>query len=194
MKWFSKINRGVILTAVILIGVIIYLVSLSVMQSGDKAPIEKVCKDYIASYNKYQLLPKVGNAEKPAMSQDELNVFFGELENELKPYFLGNTGDTVIKNMKENLKNQAKGIDVVHKYEKEVISINNITFNKATAVVNLTTHTTFDGPSHNLYKGDGSMPTKREEKSGDTRDEIRLAKENGKWYITSAYLLTSDKG
>lgn len=58
MKILRKINKGLILTIIVLLVLIIYLVNLEVKRNAEKPKIEQVCNEYIELMNKYASMPK----------------------------------------------------------------------------------------------------------------------------------------
>lgn len=58
MKLLKKINKGVVLTVIVLLVLIIYIVTLEIKRNSEKPNIEEACKDYIELINKYAVLPE----------------------------------------------------------------------------------------------------------------------------------------
>ena len=52
MKFLKKINKGLVLTILVLLGLIIYLINVEVTRNKVKPEIEKICKEYIDEYLK----------------------------------------------------------------------------------------------------------------------------------------------
>jgi len=58
MKFLSKINKGLVLTIIVLIILSIYLANIEIKRKSAKPEIEKVVKEYIALTNEYAVLPE----------------------------------------------------------------------------------------------------------------------------------------
>lgn len=56
MKYLRKINKGLILTILVIAILSIYLVSVEAKRNAAKSEIEKVVKEYIQLVNKYAVL------------------------------------------------------------------------------------------------------------------------------------------
>ena len=57
MKFLKKINKGCILTLIVLVGLICYIVNLEVGRNKEKGAIQEACINYLTFENKYTLLP-----------------------------------------------------------------------------------------------------------------------------------------
>lgn len=58
MKLLKKINKGLVLTVIVLLALIIYIVTVEISRNKEKPNIEAACKNYIETINKYAVLPE----------------------------------------------------------------------------------------------------------------------------------------
>ncbi len=58
MKLLKKINKGLVLTVIVLVALIIYIVTVEISRNNEKPNIETACKNYIETINKYSTYPE----------------------------------------------------------------------------------------------------------------------------------------
>lgn len=90
MKILKKINKGFILTVIVLVALSIYLINLEKQREADKKEIEEVCEQYIEFTNKYVVLPEEYQKLTQQISDTELNKYKEELETKLKEQMIDN--------------------------------------------------------------------------------------------------------
>ena len=90
MKILRKINKGFILTVIVLVVLSIYLINLEKQRETDKKEIEKACEQYIEFTNKYVVLPEENQKLTQQISDTELNKYKEELEAKLKEQMIDN--------------------------------------------------------------------------------------------------------
>lgn len=81
MKALKKINKGLILTVIVLVILIIYLVGVESRRNAEKPHIETAVKDYIELFDKYAVLPEENQKIYYEVLSDKK---FEELENSEK--------------------------------------------------------------------------------------------------------------
>ncbi|MFA7204769.1 hypothetical protein EOM86_01980 [Candidatus Nomurabacteria bacterium] len=181
MKWFSKINRGAILTAAVLLCVVIYLVVLSITQKASVPELKKICEAYIELDVKYSMLPSEQRKSTPDITDDQLDEYINEMENELSVFYpSGEQYSEFALNAKSALlKKQAAGQSVTTEYAKEIIRYQNFVFKDDTVTVTLLTETSIEraGQSEKDIYAAGKM---------EMTDSIILMKFNGQWKIIHA--------
>lgn len=146
MKWFSKINRGVILTVIVITGVVIYLVSLSISQSRSIPELKKLTEEYIQLDVKYAMLPEEYRNETPDITKDELDSFIQEMEEKLSVFYPDEEqySEFAVKNIAAELTKQSKGQGVILSYEKEIVEFSNFVFKEDTVTVSVLTDTSIE--------------------------------------------------
>lgn len=184
MKFISKINRGAIVTAAVLIGVVVYLVVLSWTQAAEKVEIEKVCAEYIKTEVGYSMLPTKYRIEKPDMPAAESKQYLAEMAESLQAFYLEN--DQVIKfnleRVQNELQKQMSGIGVIYDYQKTIAKFSSFVFDGKNVTVAMRVNTVLDGPSN-----DG-MATSRQKSVEETEDTMILQKVDGLWKVAYANL------
>ncbi len=179
MKFFSKINRGLVLLIILVLGVAIFLVIQSNYQSRETPKIKEVCQQYINTVIDYKQLPQHYRKANPEIPQNELEKHIQAMTDDIKAFYTDNvqTYKTVIKDYKSDLENQARGIGVVYNYKKEIKDYENIIFNGDNVTVSIIT---------NSVREDSEL---KQRASSQTTDTISLQKVNGQWKVIYADLL-----
>lgn len=185
MKVLSRINRGVILTAVVLTAVITYLFVLSTIRSTDRPAIRELCAGYIQAAIQYTLLPERFRTDPASMTATVKEQYLLEMETALGPFYIK---DEQIRkfnldNQKSRLASQMRGVGVVFDYQKTIQKYQSFAYNKDLVTVTVITHTVYDGPvMKNRSLG-------RQKAIGETSDTLVLKKEGGEWHIVYAVLI-----
>jgi hypothetical protein len=184
MKFLSKINRGLILTVLIIVAIVIYLVAQSISESKVTPKIKEVCQQYINTAINYSQLPEKYRKTDPEMPKAELDKYIENMTSDLKAFYTNNeqTYKSIVQRYKEDLENQAKGIGVVYSYKKDIKDYEDIIFDGNTVTVTIDTNSVLDGPN-NLMPG-----APREKVSAQTVDTITLQKTDGEWKVIYAFL------
>lgn len=184
MKLLKKINRGLIVTTVVLAAVVIYLVTLWIVQGKERPVVEETCQNYINTAVSYKMLPEKYRSETPDMKKEELDSYISSMTKDLKAFYTGNEQSFQhrIEQYKSDLESQAQGIGVVYKYQKNIKEFKDFTFDGDTVTVTILTDSVLDGP--NIYV----TGSPRENISAQTTDTITLQKEDDTWKVVYADL------
>lgn len=184
MKFFSKINRGLILTSLVLVAVVIYLVTQSISQGEVKPIIKDVCEKYISTAVSYKELPEKYKKENPEIPKADLDKYIEEMTKDLKVFYTDNekTYKYAIDKSKDDLERQANGLGTVFNYEKSIVEYKDFVFDGNTVTVTILTNAVIDGP--NIFEP--GMP--RENFAAQTTDTITLQKVDEEWKIIYADL------
>lgn len=190
MKVLSKINRGLILTVVVLLGVIGYLIGLEIVQNGARKDIQAVCEKYVAAEVSYRMLPEANRSDTPNLSTEALETYLSNMKQDLTSYYVDNeqTYRYLLDSMEDSLRAQAEGEGVVYQYDKEIIKMD-ITFRGDMATVSLTCSNTYRGPSDMAYSKQ-TAPAAVKTIQGETTDSITLQRVEGEWKLTYSNLST----
>ena len=193
MRILSKINRGVILTVVILLGVAGYLIGLEAMHGSARKEIQQICEKYVAAELQYYMLPEAYRVEKPQIPEQELERYMTAMRDELKGFFVDNeqTYRYKLKELEENLTAQSKGEGVVYEYKKEIVKYE-IAFDGNTASVTLTSATTYDGPVSSYSYSSKTGVSSRQTLTGEVTDRLSFQRVDGEWKLTYAALYLPD--
>ena len=188
MRVLRKINKGLLLTIIVVAVLVIYLTNLEKQREADKVDIKKACEDFIALTDKYVVLP------------EDMRTYTGEISKEKKEKIETQLKDALKKQMVDN----DKAVEIQYEYlvdklqngyetENEVKTGNKRTItkisgyefdgNQVTVTLRTSTETTYK------YK-DGFTGEEKERKDTNTNsgDEIVLQKVDGKWKIVYSYL------
>lgn len=184
MKFLQKVNRGLILTLLVLAVVVAYSVSISVSHASEKPEIRNICKKYIATAVDYKMVPEKYRSEKLEMPQGELDKYIADMSRDIKAFYSDNeqTYKYMLASYKASLQDQAKGKDVIYSYKKDITDFKKFIFDGKTVTVTILTNSVYDGP--NVFQ----PGTARESIAAQTTDVITLQQINGKWKIVYAYL------
>lgn len=185
MSILKKINRGALLTLILLLGVIIYLIALSAVQSREKPRIEEICRQYVAAEVAYSLLPADYRTEGIAVPEEELGDYIQEMETAIRPFYLDNEKvvSLALDRLADNLRNQAEKGNRLLLFEKEIKDFSSFEFDGNKATVRFRSLTTVE-------RNGGSPGMNPEARlTGETDDRIVLQKVDGQWQIVFAELV-----
>ncbi len=173
MFW-KKINRGVVVTVIIIIGVIIYLIALEAIRASDKPNIEKACQSYIEDVTSSYLLPAEYRSGETKISESQLNdCIISAKENIRKHYIDGSLSYSFQSDDCENiLRAQAEAGNIIESLEKEFVKIEDISYNKNTVEVRLNYRTRF------------SIAPDGKDELITTYETVFLQKADNEWKVT----------
>jgi hypothetical protein len=183
MKYLSKINRGAILTAVVILGVIGYLITNAILQNNEKPRIKQICDTYIQTEVKYNMLPAAYRIDKPAMSASALTDFLAEMKKNITAFYPDKEQyyQFVVMSLTNDLTSQSKGTGVVYKYEKSIKKYDDMVFDGDIVTVNMTCNTTIE--ARDLSK---TGATVKENLVQEIMDTVILQKIDGQWKVVYA--------
>ena len=187
MKFLKKINKGLLLTIIVVAILIIYLTNLEKQRESDKTDIKNACEEFIALTDEYVVLP------------EEMRTYTGEIskENEEK------IGAQLKEALKKQMVDNDKAIDIQYEYltdklqsgykteneikiknKRTITKISSYEFDGSQVTVSLKTSTEV------TYKYKEVTGEEKERKNTLTNpsDEIVLKKVDGKWKIVYSYL------
>lgn len=198
MKFLKKINKGLVLTIIVIVLLVIYLVNIEVKRSAEKPNIEKIAKEYIELVDKYAVLPeeyqkiysKIKNDDEANEIDEKLDKAIEEqlskFDEELKTKMVDNkTAKEQQKNIIESIISSNNDLkkNVMTKYDREIKKIKKYEFDEDQVTV------TFDSNLENETK---YMEGKKEKTKKNTQkfedESITLKYENGTWKVVYADL------
>ncbi len=205
MRYLKKINKGFVLTAIVLLLLIIYLIAVEVGRNADKPEIEKACKEYIAILDKYAVMPEsvqklygVSDIENKNNINNDVSKTIDnkmtELENKLKSKMIEN--ELAIKMQKDTISNYVKNTNdvfetVVTAFNRDITKIKKFAFDDDQVTVTLDTKVSQDIK----YLEFTETETKELSKKNDFNpqgDTITLKKVDGTWKVVYANLTYQD--
>lgn len=172
MNYFRKINRGVILTTLIALTVVIYLVALTINHNAEKPKIEELCTKYIQTEISYRMLPKKYRIDNPQIPKDELDKYIADMTNDIKAYYSDNTETSkfLIDTLKTNIENQSKGSKIIYDYKKDNLEFKDFTFKNDSVTIRMSSLSSIDDQNSTSNKI-------------STDDFITLEKIDGEWKV-----------
>lgn len=192
MEKLKKINKGLILTILVLLVLFIYLFSVEMGRNKAKPEIEKVVKEYIELMNKYVILPSDMQNLYAQISPEELETkkkefdtklteHLNKYEEELKPRMIDNQKAVDMqKDVLEDFLESENNIQssVITKYNKELVKIRKYLFDETQ--VTLTLETKSEVESKYLSNGEEKLQRNNGTSNMDT---ITLKLVDGKWKV-----------
>ena len=183
MKIIKKINKGLILTIIVLVALITYLTNVEKQRESDKQDIRKVCEEYIALTDKYVVLPEDMQTFTGKISKENEERLKKQLREELEKKMINNEEAIEIQNgyLFEELKNG-------YRTENEVRTKNKRTITKISSYefdgdqVTVTLRTTIETTYKYIEEITGTEK-ERQNTVSSTNDEIILQKVDGQWKV-----------
>lgn len=190
-KILRKLNRGAIVTTVVLLAVVIYLVALNIAQQKDKEDIMTACEAFLLADADWRVLPVDYKNGETRLPEDQFNQFLADMKADKAKYYVSNQAalenDLIYLNGTLNTQNEGM-VPLITSFENRIIKFSDISFNGNSATVTIDTQVVVE--SLNLAAGE-TVPSRQSPKSSD---ELTLQKEDGIWKIVYAYINTGDMG
>lgn len=187
MKILRKINKGLILTIIVLLALTIYLVNIERQRKADKEDIKKACEEFINFTDKYSVLPEDMQKLTEPVSESKVEEYKKEMKTELEKLMI--TNEEAVKLQYQNLEfcldegySNSEGIR--SKLERKITKISSYEFEGNQVTV------TFEAKVKTTIKNLNEENEEQEsQNSFDTDgDEILLQKVEGKWKIVYSNL------
>lgn len=207
MKYLKKMNKGVVLTIIVLLILVIYLITLETSRNKEKPKIEEICKEYIELINKYAIAPensqklyKTDNISKEEtekiknLTRNEINKQLLELEKEFDTKMIDNdlAKEMQINRLREYLENSNNPFEsVITNFNKEITKIKKFEFDEDQVTVTFTSKV----EEETKYLQESEEGTKELSKKGNfnhSDETITLQKIDGTWKIVYADLMYAD--
>lgn len=181
MKFLKKINKGVILTILVVAILAIYLVQLEIQRNKEKPDIEKVCTQYIEFVNKYSAYDNIDINNSEVKTEYE-----NKIKEEVKEYVIQN--DYVVKTITDNLVVDIEDgvLQKVKSRNRKIEKIKKYVFEGDEVTVSLKISVDVE-----KYEDTNSEVINKD--THESEDTITLVKEDGKWKITYAELQNPDQ-
>ena len=91
MKILRKINKGLILTIIVLIALVLYFNNLEKQREAEKTDIKATCEEFIKLTDKYSVLPEDMQIIQKEMPEERVKKYVGEMRAELEKIMITNT-------------------------------------------------------------------------------------------------------
>ena len=186
MKIWKKINKGLILTVIVLIILIIYLEQVEKQRELDKTAIKTACNEYIDMVNNFIVLPEEMQEHAQNLTQEDKNKVQENINNELKKVMIDNEDAIELQSQFiQELVEQSNQYQTITNCEKSIDEISSYDFDGDQVVVS------FSSNLNTTYKSINTETNEEEEKqniNSSHGEEITLQKVDGEWKIVYSYL------
>lgn len=194
MKILKKINKGLILTIIVLIALTIYLMSVEKQREEDKIDIEKSCNEFIEFTSKYLVLPedrqKIG--EKVEIKDDD--EYLKEIRTELEKLMIDNENAVNVQYeiLRYYLIEGYNSNETRTKLDRNITKITGYEFDGDQVTVHFGTRVEEENKYIDTITNN---ELSRKDSFNTSGDEIILQKVDGKWKIVYVNMqITSDGG
>ena len=189
MKFLKKINKGLILTILVLIVLVIYFSNLEKQRASDKTDIKKVCESFIELTDKYSVLPEELQTLKGEVPEDKVKEYTNQMKKDLTEIMIDNQESVNIqqKILEESLRNGYSEGQVRTNWSRKIQKVSSYQFEKNQVTVSLK-----DNIEETIKTSDGIEEYNKNNEFEASKDEIVLQKVNGKWKVVYANLLFDD--
>jgi hypothetical protein len=182
MRILAKINRGAILFATLLLGVIIYLVVSAQIAAAATPKIQDISRNYVLAESGYHMLPGKYRIPNPTITPDEVEAYIAEMKTAILAFYPedGQAGQAMVDSLETGIRLQAKGVGVVLQLTKVIDTFGVISVDGNSATVNMNVSTTYNGPGAQTGVM-GTTTTTTQVKT--SRDVLLLQKIKGEWKV-----------
>ena len=183
MKVLKKINKGLILTIIVLAALLIYISGVEKQRNADKPDIRKACEDFILLTDKYVVLPE--DMQKSEVSEEKVNEYVNQMKSDVEKVMISNTEAVKIQKqvIENNLRDSYNALDVRSKVSRKIKKINGYEFDGNQVTVKLNNQVEIVTKVFDEIES-----TKETETFEASSDEIILQKVDGKWKIVYSNL------
>lgn len=189
MKILKKINKGLILTILVLVILIIYFVNLEKQRDKDKTDIKKACEEFIAFTDKYAVLPEELQTLQNEIPEEKVEDYIRQMKKDLTNFMIDNPEAINIqqKNLEYNLKSGYDVLQVRTKLSRRIQKISSYQFENNQVTVMLE-----DNIEEIVKTSDGNKEYTKSNELSVNEDEIILKKVDGNWKVVYANLQFAD--
>ena len=189
MKFLKKINKGLILTVIVLVVLILYFNNLEKQRDKDKPDIKKACEDFIELTDKYSVLPVELQTLQDNIPEEKVDDYIKQMKKDLADVMIDNQESINIqqKILEENLKNGYNVLEVRTNLSRKIQKVSSYQFENNQVTVSLK-----DNVEETIKTSDGLEEYYKNNEFEASEDEIVLQKVDGKWKIVYANLQSDD--
>lgn len=189
MKFLKKINKGLILTVIVLVVLILYFNNLEKQRDKDKPDIKKACEDFIELTDKYSVLPVELQTLQDNIPEEKVDDYIKQMKKDLADVMIDNQESINIqqKILEENLKNGYNVLEVRTNLSRKIQKVSSYQFENNQVTVSLK-----DNVEETIKTPDGLEEYDKNNEFEASEDEIVLQKVDGKWKIVYANLQFDD--
>ena len=189
MKTLKKINKGLILTILVLIVLILYFNNLEKQRDKDKPDIKKACEDFIELTDKYSVLPEELQKLQEDIPEEKVDEYINQMQKDLADIMIDNQESINIqqKILEENLKNGYSTLEVRTNSSRKIQKVSSYQFENNQVTVSLK-----DNVVETMKTFDHNGEIEKNNVFEASEDEIVLQKVEGKWKVVYANLRFDD--
>ena len=183
MKFLKKINKGLMLTIIVLMVLIIFLMNVEKQRDTDKPAIQKACEEFIALTDKYVVLPEEMQAFTGEISKENEEKLKKELREELEKQMIKNDEAVEIQYqyLFAELENGYKATNQIRTKSKRTITkISGYEFDGDQVTVTLKTSVE---STYKYIEEDTGVEKEKQNTVPSTNDEIILQRIEGQWKV-----------
>ena len=192
MKIWKKINKGFLLTLIVLLALIIYLVGVEEQRKEDKTNIQKVTEEFIEFTDKYTVLPEEMQTLTEKISKEKVEKYETEMKTKLEDLMISNEEAVKIQNqiLVSNLENGYSQGEIKSKQERKITKITSYEFDGDQVTV------TFNSKleTNTKYLNEENEEQERKKSLDIIGEEVVLQKVDGEWKIVYSNLRYEDYG
>lgn len=180
----KKINKGLILTLIVLLILTMYLINVENQRSKEKSSIQSACEKFIELTNNYVVLPENMQESTDTKIKENIEKYSQEMKKELVNQMVSNKEDIEYQHnfFKAQLEKGYNGLETRAGYNRKIIKITKYEFNKEQVKVQFNSKIT-----ETVKIGDEEQKSSFETYG----DEIILQKIDGNWKIVYSNLHTN---
>lgn len=183
MKILRKINKGLLLTLLVVLILLIYIFRLEQTRKLQKNEILNVCKNYIEMLNNYTKLPNEYQNPNNLISETDLNNYIKSAETDMQKYMISNDSSiqTQLTLLKEGLSKNNTSSSTIIKYNYEIVKPKNYEFDRNQVTINLLCNVQIETKNEFDQINSSTLPQQT--------FQIIVNKENNTWKIVYSDLL-----
>lgn len=181
----KKINKGLILTIIVVIALTMYLVNLEKQRNEEKPEIKSICENFIKITDKYSVLPEEKRVINPTLTEEYYNEYITSMKNELKSIMVSNENAVLIQQqaIEENLEEGYNKFEARTNQKRTITRITGYEFDGNQVTVK------FINKVEKTMKYFDGIEEKVENKTFEAaHDEMVLQKTDGQWKVVYANL------
>ena len=191
MNFLKKINKGLVLTIIVVLVLVIYLTGVEKQRKSEKIEIKKVCESFIEFTDKYTVLPEGEKKLKNELTKEDEEKAEKELRTQLEKRMIKNNDAVEIQysHLLTMLQNGYNSNQVKVKEKRTISKITGYEFDgdQVTVTFNSTVETNYK------YIDEGTgKEMERQESNSYNGEEIILQKIDNQWKVVYSMIYDDD--
>lgn len=195
MKFFKKINIGLILAIITVVAVIVHCLIVEGERKKSKEDIKVACEDFINITNKYTQLPQEYQVINIKKSEIDLNGYYEKMQSELEARTITSKTAEIQKTLlSSNIDKQLLDTSrVMVEFDRQIVKIKSYDFSENQVTVVFSSRVKVKEKYNEPNMETEELTEKVKESSFDNEAEsITLEKIDGKWKVVFADLQYSN--